>query len=188
MFSFRFSFVLTKRKNYLDLMYYEKTSLSFKKSLKVAGDLHKKAEQLFSSLERCTSLTRKPNRVSSVSMGAFALKSTSSFQWFLDSGCSRHMTGDLSCFVNSSDFEGGTITFGDVSCCYLSKNGTIKLPGIPEIHDVVYIKGMTVNLLSVSQICDKGHTVVFNADGCDIIYKTGKVISRELVVKIIVIS
>ncbi|XP_026452019.1 uncharacterized protein LOC113352413 [Papaver somniferum] len=92
-------------------------------------------------------------------LGAFALKTTSPFQWFLDSGCSRHMTSDLSWFTRTEDYKGGSVTFGDGSSCLISKKGTIKLPGIPEIHDVVYVKGMKAILLSVSQICDKGNII-----------------------------
>ena len=33
--------------------------------------------------------------------------------WYLDSGCSKHMTGDKSKFLSLEDYPGGTITFGE---------------------------------------------------------------------------
>ncbi|XP_021719011.1 uncharacterized protein LOC110686710 [Chenopodium quinoa] len=33
--------------------------------------------------------------------------------WYLDSSCSKHMTGDKSKFLSLEDYPGGTVTFGD---------------------------------------------------------------------------
>ena len=35
--------------------------------------------------------------------------------WYLDSGCSRHMTGDRSLFKVFESKKGGNVTFGDGS-------------------------------------------------------------------------
>ncbi|XP_059627686.1 uncharacterized protein LOC132270528 [Cornus florida] len=44
------------------------------------------------------------------------LVSTSSkHKWFLDSGCSRHMTGDRAKFSSLEAYNGGSVTFGDNS-------------------------------------------------------------------------
>ena len=44
-----------------------------------------------------------------------ALKSNSSNLWYLDSGCSRHTTGNKSFFETLVMEEGGCVTFGDGS-------------------------------------------------------------------------
>ena len=36
-------------------------------------------------------------------------------RWYLDSGCSRHMTGDKDQFVTLETKEGESVTFGDNS-------------------------------------------------------------------------
>ncbi|XP_059302217.1 uncharacterized protein LOC132054184 [Lycium ferocissimum] len=36
-------------------------------------------------------------------------------KWYLDSACSRHMTGDKNLFKSVTDFDGGLVTFGDNS-------------------------------------------------------------------------
>jgi len=33
--------------------------------------------------------------------------------WYLDSGCSRHMTGDISNFLSLTAFDGGSVVFGN---------------------------------------------------------------------------
>jgi len=36
------------------------------------------------------------------------------------------------------------------------------------IHDVLYVEGLKHNLLSISQLCDKGYQVMFKENTCDI--------------------
>ncbi|KAI0488458.1 hypothetical protein KFK09_028290 [Dendrobium nobile] len=69
--------------------------------------------------------------------------------WYLDSGCSRHMTGDASQFVVLESRTGGKFTLGD--------NTTRKMVGAD---------GLKHNLLSISQFCDKGFIVQFFVDSC----------------------
>ena len=44
-----------------------------------------------------------------------ALNTFNSCLWYLDSGCSRHMTGDKSLFKSLKEKEDGYVTFGDSS-------------------------------------------------------------------------
>ena len=44
-----------------------------------------------------------------------ALKANASNTWYLDSGCSRHMTGNKSFFKSLVMEDGGFVTFGDGS-------------------------------------------------------------------------
>jgi len=81
--------------------------------------------------------------------------------WYVDSGCSRHMTGKKSNFLSLTAAEGGSVAFGN------GKSGTIV--GIGKIGeslfhsiDCVYlVDGLKHNLLSVSKLCDKDNLVVF---------------------------
>ena len=42
-----------------------------------------------------------------------AYKAHNTHMWYLDSGCSRHMSGDKSLFSKVEKFDGGLVTFGD---------------------------------------------------------------------------
>ena len=44
-----------------------------------------------------------------------ALKTKSSSKWYLNNGCSRHMTCDKIYFTSLENYNGGIVTFGDVS-------------------------------------------------------------------------
>ena len=72
--------------------------------------------------------------------------------WYLDSSCSRHMTGDRSLFKVFKSKKCDNITFGDGSKLHIKGKGIISLPGLPNIANVLYVKGLKVNLLSISQI------------------------------------
>ncbi|KAL3510135.1 hypothetical protein ACH5RR_029536, partial [Cinchona calisaya] len=41
------------------------------------------------------------------------LNITINAKWFIDSGCSRHMTGDASLFTNLTSKNSGKVTFRD---------------------------------------------------------------------------
>ena len=70
--------------------------------------------------------------------------------WYLDNGCLRHMTGDRSLFKVLEPKKGGNVTFGDGSKSQIKGKGTISLPGLPDITNVLYVEGLRVNLLSIS--------------------------------------
>ena len=70
--------------------------------------------------------------------------------WYLDSGCSRHMTRDQSLFKVFESKKGGNVTFGDGSKSQIKGKGIISLPGLPDIVNVLYVEGLRVNLLSIS--------------------------------------
>ncbi|KAL6322007.1 hypothetical protein AAG906_003148 [Vitis piasezkii] len=56
-------------------------------------------------------------------------------KWLLDSGCSRHMTGDESKFAFLTKRKGGYVTFGDNSKGRIIGQGNIDLKGKLQIED-----------------------------------------------------
>ena len=94
------------------------------------------------------------------------MKVFNSCLWYLDSGCSRHMTGDKSLFKSLKEKEDSFVTFGDGSHSQVLEKGTIDIPRLPLLTNVLYIKGLKVNLLSINQICDKDFLVQFSKKGC----------------------
>ena len=108
----------------------------------------------------------------------FMMKSTfkvmDTFLWYLDSGCSRHMTGDRSLFKVFESKNGGNVTFGDESKSQIKGKGIISLPRLPNILNVLYVEGLKVNLLSISQICDQDFMVLFSKGKCLVMNKYRK--------------
>ena len=98
-----------------------------------------------------------------------ALKALDSCLWYLDSGCSRHMTGNKGLFKTLLEGKIGTVTFGDGSKSVIRGIGTVDIPGLPVFEDVWYFGGLKANLLSISQICDNGLNVLFTKYECEIL-------------------
>ena len=107
-----------------------------------------------------------PTNLSSKHEVCFMMKSTFKVMdtclWYLDSGCSKHMTGDRFLFKVFESKKGGNVTFGDGSKSKIKGKGTISLLGLPNITNVLYVEGLRVNLLSMSQICDQEFMVLFS--------------------------
>ena len=103
-----------------------------------------------------------------------AFKVTDTCLWYLDSGCSRHMTRDQSLFKVFESKKGGNVTFGDGSKSQIKGKGIISLPGLPDIANVLYAEGLKVNLLSISQICDQDFMVLFLKGKCLVMDESGK--------------
>ena len=70
-----------------------------------------------------------------------SLKVFNSCLWYLDSGCSRHMTGDKSLFKTLKENIKDYVMFDDGSHAQVLGKGTIEIPGLPLLKDVLYIKG-----------------------------------------------
>src|ERR1044072_8549059 len=96
------------------------------------------------------------------------LKTTSNL-WYLDSGCSKHMTGDINHFSNLVLKAKGYVTYGDNNKGKILGIGKVGAPPFTSIEDVLYAEGLKHNLLSISQLCDKGFKIKFTKDECLII-------------------
>ncbi|KAK1401563.1 hypothetical protein POM88_001168 [Heracleum sosnowskyi] len=85
--------------------------------------------------------------------------------WYLDSGCSRHMTGDSTLLTEFQERAGPCIAFGDDSKGYTKGYGLISKENV-IIDEVALVDGIKHNLLSISQLCDKGFLVTFSKEAC----------------------
>lgn len=86
----------------------------------------------------------------------------------VDSGCSNQMNRDKKKFIKFEDWNGGSVRFGDNSSIKIKGKGTLNIDGKLKVHDVYYVEGLKYNLLSVSQMCDKGYKFTFDSIGCQI--------------------
>ncbi|GJV20680.1 putative ribonuclease H-like domain-containing protein [Tanacetum coccineum] len=84
----------------------------------------------------------------------------------IDSGCSRHMTGNKSYLTNYEEIDGGFVAFGGNSKRgKITRKGKIKT-GKLDFEDVYFVKELKVNLFGVSQMCDKKNSVLFTDTEC----------------------
>jgi hypothetical protein len=76
--------------------------------------------------------------------------------WYIDSGCSRHMTGDRTQFLTLSDSKSENVTFGNDAPGKVKGKGIVSLNnGKRKAQDVLLVENLKHNLLSVSQVCDR---------------------------------
>nr|GEY92535.1 hypothetical protein [Tanacetum cinerariifolium] len=84
----------------------------------------------------------------------------------IDSGCSRYMTGNMSYLFEFEELNGGYVTFGgNPKGGKITGKGKIKT-GKLDFDDVYFVKELTFNLFSVSQMCDKKNSVLFTDTEC----------------------
>ena len=63
----------------------------------------------------------------------------------------------------------GTVSFGNDGSSNVIGSGTITLRRKGVIaKNVLLVENMNHNLLSVGQMCDEGHTMLFNSTKCEI--------------------
>ncbi|GJX13415.1 hypothetical protein Tco_0205173 [Tanacetum coccineum] len=85
--------------------------------------------------------------------------------WYLDSGCSRHMTGEVARDYKLCGSFIGTVRFGNDEYAAIVGYGDYKL-GDTIISRVYYVEGLKHNLFSVGQFCDGGLEVAFRQHSC----------------------
>jgi hypothetical protein len=111
---------------------------------------------------------------------------TSSVVWYIDSGASRHMTGVRSQFSELTERTLETdVVLGDDRTVSAAGVGTVifqreSLPPL-KLCDVLYVPGLTWNLVSVSTIKDRGYEVVFRGGQVLLYPKGGNIASARVI-------
>ena len=86
--------------------------------------------------------------------------------WYLDSRCSRHMSGNGSLFTEIKRKKHENVTFSDNRVSKIIGIGKISKDLSKSLDDVYLVEGLKFNLLSISQVCDKGNNVIFKSSHC----------------------
>ncbi|XP_075080511.1 uncharacterized protein LOC142166010 [Nicotiana tabacum] len=92
----------------------------------------------------------------------------SSQRWYMDSGCSKHLTISTNDFLSLKALQRGSVSFGNGKKGYILGVGRIGKSLTHLIENVYYVNGLKYSLLSVSQICHKGNKVEFVSKICTI--------------------
>jgi len=106
--------------------------------------------------------------------------------WYVDSGCSRHMTCEKSNFLLLVASNGESVAFGNGKPGIIIDIGKIGESLSHSIENVYLVDSLQHNLLSVSQLCDKHNLVVFSVKQCVVVnVNTGDVVKGEATKKCI---
>nr|GEX16048.1 uncharacterized mitochondrial protein AtMg00810-like [Tanacetum cinerariifolium] len=110
--------------------------------------------------------TRKPKSQSNKSIATTHKKKIVQLILFIvDSGCTKHMTGNLKLLCNFVEKFLGTVCFGNDHFVPILGYGDL-VQGNVMINRVYYVEGFNYNLFSVSQFCDVDLEVAFRKSRC----------------------
>ena len=70
--------------------------------------------------------------------------------------------------------KGGKVGFGGDQKGRIIGKGTVGTNTSTSITNVLLVDGLMHNLLSISQICDKGYDIIFNQSSCKVINQNDK--------------
>jgi hypothetical protein len=97
-----------------------------------------------------------------------AFMADSSSEWWIDTGATRHICADRSCFFSLQTATGGSVLMGNgvVATVRGVEQVSLKLTSgkILVLKDVLYVPTMTRNLLSGSMLCRQGIKLVFESN------------------------
>ncbi|GJX36030.1 retrovirus-related pol polyprotein from transposon TNT 1-94 [Tanacetum coccineum] len=106
------------------------------------------------------------NRNSKLSkLDCFQMQVVQVMLWYLDSGCSKHMTGNRSKLMNFVEKFIGSVRFGNDHLGAIMGYGDYVM-GDSVISRVYYVEGLGHNLFSVGQFCDSDLEVAFRKHTC----------------------
>lgn len=103
--------------------------------------------------------------------------------WCLDSGCTSHMSSNLEEFENIEEIK-KTLCLANGQTSEISGVGDVKLNVIDNKHEnkfkvknVMYVKDLRTNLMSISKLADKGYEICFKKSEA-LIIENNKIICR----------
>jgi hypothetical protein len=97
--------------------------------------------------------------------------------WLIDSGCSRHMTGDLGWFSSLTSVVSKVyITFEDNGRGRVLSEREVRVSDKLVLKCVDLVKSLGFNLLSVSQLLDEGFEVLFKSGASRILDARGDLV------------
>ena len=76
------------------------------------------------------------------------------------------MTCNKEFIINLQPCTLESVTFDDGGKGTILGSGSLKVPGMPKLENVLLMDGLKVNLISISQLCDDNLFVQFTTESC----------------------
>jgi len=108
----------------------------------------------------------KPKVVGTILIAHTSLRASSREDWYFDNGCSRHMTGVKKYLVDIKSYSTNFVTFGDRAKGEIIGVRKLVCIGFSRRDDVLLVKGLATNLISINQLYDQGLKVNFTKSEC----------------------
>ncbi|XP_058726389.1 uncharacterized protein LOC131597731 [Vicia villosa] len=124
--------------------------------------LNSKLDQMTKSFRMLNNGTDILEEILQFGQGAGAhtsLRMPAKENWYLDSGCSNHMTGRKNLLVDIKLEGTSYVTLGDGEIREVKGVGKLGCLGVPYLNNVLLLPGLAANLISITQLCDEGFNV-----------------------------
>ncbi|XP_073132255.1 uncharacterized protein [Henckelia pumila] len=119
-----------------------------------------------------------PKAKSSCNVVYTSLKTNVAGHWYFDSGSSRHMTGLKKYLSDYVEQDKGKVTYRRGANGKIVGKGTLNVEGMPKLHNVLHVKGLNANLISISQLCDDDIYVKFDKNLCQLGHANFKALKK----------
>ncbi|GKC76660.1 hypothetical protein Tco_1127434 [Tanacetum coccineum] len=100
-------------------------------------------------------------------------------QGVIDNGCLRNMTGNMFYLRDYEEIDGEYVAFGG-NPKGGKITGTVKTGNL-DFENVYFVRELKFNLISVSQMCNKKNSVLFNDTECIVLSPNFKLIDESQV-------
>lgn len=120
--------------------------------------------------EKQVNYAETTNEESKLFMAYRDTNEVTSDMWFVDSGCSNHMTGMKLIFKELDETQKTIVRLGDNNGLQAEGKGTVAIKSshgkVKLLHDVQFVPSLAHNLLSVGQLMATGHSLFFDDGAC----------------------
>ena len=136
-------------------------------SRKNGKHLEKMSQGIKKALKKDSSQSRMVKDKQTKSLSVFSsTKNMIKEEWYFDSGCSWHMIGNEHILTNLQPSSQDSVIFGDDASGRVIGTGSLVIPGLSKLKNLLLVEGLTMNLISVSQLCDENLLIQFIRDKC----------------------
>jgi hypothetical protein len=157
--------------NYFDLLYNEPECYICHKFGHKSLDCHLKNYKVDPRINPSAENVKIWKKKESNKCGLVLFVQRQKYPWYINNGCSKHMTRDKSKFLSLSERKSGNVTFGNDAPGKIKGKGMVSLSnGKGKAQNVLFVDVLKHNLLSISQVCDRGCEIleVFTSKDCRI--------------------
>lgn len=107
-----------------------------------------------------------PKTVNNSFIAHTSLRTSAREDWYFDSGCFMHMTFVKKFLEIIMPYSTGHLTFRDGAKGEIKGVGRQTCTRFPSLDNVLLVKGLTANQITISQLCDEGLKVNFTKLEC----------------------
>ncbi|GAU46879.1 hypothetical protein TSUD_25960 [Trifolium subterraneum] len=122
----------------------------------------------------------KPKEKDVILIAHTSPRASSKKDWYFDGSCSRHMTRVEKFLMDLKSYSTSFVTFSDGAKGEIRGIGSLANSGFPKLDNVLLVKGLTTNLISISQLCDQGMKVNFTKSECLVTNEKGDVLMKDV--------